>query len=99
MSPRSRRKGTNFLPKVQCFALSLWGRCGSDGGGWQEESATRACRGQVWHPARVRGPDTRLPVVVPPLPRTTTGYLLATLRVGFGGNRENVHGFSAMAGT
>ena len=50
-------------------------------------------------PAGVRYPKTRLPVVVPPLPHTTTGYLLATLRVGSGCSRENVRAYSAMAGT
>jgi hypothetical protein len=39
---------------------------------------------QFWHPAGVLTLGRGLPVVVPPLPGTTTGYPLATLRVGLG---------------
>jgi hypothetical protein len=49
-----------------------------------------ARRGSVWHPSGVREPKTRFPVVVPLLPRTTTGYHLPTLRVGFRSRRQNV---------
>ena len=35
----------------------------------------------------VHGPKTRFPVVVPPLPRMTTGYRLSTLRVGLHSGR------------
>jgi hypothetical protein len=47
-------------------------------------------RGSVWHPSGVREPKTHFPVVVRRLPRTTTGYPLPTLRVGFRLSRQNV---------
>ena len=46
--------------------------------------------GRVWHPSGVRELVTSFPVVVPPFPRTTTGYRLPTLWVGFRFSRQNV---------
>src|ERR1051325_4771060 len=39
-----------------------------------------------WHPSGVQQAHGQFPVVVPPLPRTTTGYHLSTLRVGAAGS-------------